>query len=40
MKKIIVASLAFLFLAVMAQAQKEVTLPNGWSLSAFEYGSK
>jgi YVTN family beta-propeller protein len=33
MKKIIVASLAFLFLAVMAQAQKEVTLPNGWSLS-------
>jgi YVTN family beta-propeller protein len=33
MKKIVVATCALLFLGVTAQAQKELTLPNGWSLS-------
>ena len=33
MQKIIVSSLAFLFLSITVQAQKELTLPNGWSLS-------
>ncbi|MGG9960219.1 beta-propeller fold lactonase family protein [Ferruginibacter sp. SUN106] len=33
MKKIIVASCVLLFWVVTAQAQKELTLPNGWSLS-------
>jgi YVTN family beta-propeller protein len=33
MKKIVVASFTLFFLSVTAQAQKELTLPNGWSLS-------
>jgi len=33
MKKIFASAIAFLFLSVAAQAQKELTLPNGWSLS-------
>jgi YVTN family beta-propeller protein len=33
MKKIFVTAVAFLFLSIHAQAQKELVLPNGWSLS-------
>ena len=33
MQKIFLSLVVFLFLSIAAVAQKEITLPNGWSLS-------